>query len=267
MTKGPLDLGCLPELEPLMDVPLVFDWPPVLYATIDPCAIVQSFDPAFTCCLQELDCMMPLCISLEEHESDLSRAPFLAHHERPSLEIRLIELHDFSKNHMVFGEMFPKEIMPAARGLAGKAGEFPRLRDGNACCPCPEYAPEYFIREFHTLEPGMRDERELRPACMAAIATLEYDDLSGPAYRTKNILSEHDAADEFRDSSLRRYLVDMVHAFHDSEGVPSALHYPIECPLTILDGSYTIYNQSVNLLSLNQLNFHDAKISFSNKSI
>ena len=90
----------------------------------------------------------------------------------------------------------------------------------------------FLVWQFHALEPGMRNEREFLPASAAAVPALEYDDLSRPAPRTKHVLTEHDAADKFLDLPLRRYLIDLVHTSHDSEVVPSDLHYPCALRLT-----------------------------------
>ena len=105
-------------------------------------------------------------------------------------------------------------------------GEFDRLHDRYARRPAPEDHPKFFIRQLHAFEPGMRYEREFTAACAASVSPLEHDDLSRPTFGTEYVFSEHNAADELLDLPLRRNLIDVVHAFHDSEAVPSGLHYP-----------------------------------------
>ncbi len=220
------DLRRLPELEPLVDIPLMIDRPPVLDGAIDPGAIGAELRSWFHMSLKEPDRVMALHRTSEQHERDLPRALLLAHDERPSLEIRLVELHDFPKDHVVFGEVLPEKIMPAGNRLAREPRELRGLRDGDARRPRPEDHPEFFIREFHPLEPGMRDEREFEAAGPAAVAPLKHSDLSRPAFRAEHVFPEDHAADEFLDLPLRRNLVEVVHAFHDSAAVPSGLHYP-----------------------------------------
>ena len=72
----------------------------------------------------------------------------------------------------------------------------------------------------------MRNEREFALAFPAAVARLKGNDLSRPALRAEQILPEDDTPEELLYLPFRRYLFEMVHAFHDSEAVPSDLHYP-----------------------------------------
>jgi hypothetical protein len=74
----------------------------------------------------------------------------------------------------------------------------------------------------------MRDERKFRATYTTAIPSFKDYDLSRPAEGAKYVFAENNAANEFFDLPLRRYLIEMIHTSHDSEVVPSDLHYPFE---------------------------------------
>ena len=63
----------------------------------------------------------------------------------------------------------------------------------------------------------MREERKPHPAPRTMIPPLPLHDLFCAADGTHYVLPEYDAPEIFPNLRVRRYLIEMVHSFHDTE--------------------------------------------------
>lgn len=76
-------------------------------------------------------------------------------------------------------------------------------------------------------EPGMGEERERSVADAAPVSPLIPDDLSRAALRAEHALPEERPPKKLPNLRLRWDLIELVHASHGSEAVPTDLDYPI----------------------------------------
>ena len=72
----------------------------------------------------------------------------------------------------------------------------------------------------------MREEREPDTAFRASVTPFTLQNVSAFADGTKYVLPEHDAPQILPNLRFRRYLIEVVHASHDSEAVPTRSYYP-----------------------------------------
>jgi len=225
--EHPFDLGRMGKLEFRVDVPAVLDRPVVCDLSVNAATIGPELRPRFHFFEKKLGGIGLRGLRPVEHVPGELPRPFLfGHEQRHIFEESLVHLHDALEDMGFLRQVCPELPEPVPCGAFGEMHERGGLPDRDRAGPAPEEHPELLVRQLHVAEPGVREQRELSAAPEAAVTSLISHDLSRTAHGTKDALPEHDATDIFPYLSFRRNLVEMVHAFHDSEAVPTRSYYP-----------------------------------------